>query len=183
MQSGVRSLLILLIGVVTHVGHAADVQHRDPFPLGELPAGWSYRVLSGFERRLEALPFEVKGVLERKLDKDRSVVVYVTISPLKRGPARLPASVWQWVDSTFVQKASVTPRTYVLNEQSNVGYNKKWNYREATVSRAGVPMNLAAFQAANKFANVFLVLRQDNTDYAGNLLQLKELAASLKWTP
>lgn len=159
---------------------AAETEAK--FPLGKVPDGWVYRELTEMERRFENLPFEVKGTLERKLSNDRVVNVYLTMLPLKRGVTRLPASTWRWVELTFVPKGIAVPKSYVLNEQQKVGPQRQWNYREAKVTRAGVPMNVAAFQTQNKFANIFLVIRQDESDYVGNLGQLKELVSSLNWT-
>lgn len=172
---------VVFVALLTFAG-AVQADDAAKFPLGQVPDGWTYRELPDFERRFENLPFEVKGILTRKLSEARTVSVYVTLLPLKRGVARLPASTWRWVDLTFVPQGIHAPRTYVLNEQQNIGPKQQWNFREAKVTRAGVPLNLAAFHTQNKFANIFLVLRQDEGDYVGNLGQLKELVSSLKWT-
>lgn len=174
LRVGVLAALLSLSGAA----FAAD--GAPSFPLGRVPDGWTYREISEFERGFENLPFEVQGLLERKLSETRVVSIYVTLLPLKRGPARLPASTWRWVDQTFVPAGLVTPKSYVLNEQHRVGPALRWNFREAKISRAGVAMNLAAFQTQDKFANIFLVLRQDEVGYADNLGQLKELVSALK---
>lgn len=173
-------LVAVLFGLLSLTAGAFAAEEAAKFPLGKVPDGWTYRELPEIERRFENLPFEVKGLLERKLSETRTVAVYVTLLPLKRGPARLPASTWRWVDLTFVPAGLQAPKSYVLNEQHRVGPNLQWTFREAKVSRAGVAMNLAAFHTQNKFANIFLVLRQDDADYAGNLGQLKELVSALK---
>lgn len=172
--------ILLLITGFTAAVFASDDSAK--FPLGKVPDGWTYREIPEVERRFENLPFEVKGLLERKLSENRVISIYVTMMPLKRGAARLPASTWRWVDLTFVPQGMQAPKSYVLSEQQNVGPKQQWNFREAKISRAGIALNLAAFHTQNKFANIFLVLRQDETDYVGNLGQLKELVSALKWS-
>ena len=104
------------------------------------------------------------------------------MKPLGRGAARLPASQWNWVENTFVPQGIEVPKSYLINEQNKVGPQRKWNFRESKITRAGVPMNLAAFQSQNRFNQTYLVLRAEDSDYRRHLPHLKELMSALKTT-
>lgn len=170
---------LFVFGVFLQFANAKSVEGKE-FPLGEIPAGWVYTEISEIVRGIEGLPFEVNGILERNLTPDKKVYVYVVMVPVARGAGRTPASLWNWVDQTFVPSGINKAKSFEMNVQKNVGPTKKWTFREAQITRAGIPMNLAALYTQTKYHHVYLVLREDGKDYQIRLTQLKDLASEIR---
>lgn len=172
-----RILVLLISCAIVLPSWAVETR---PFPLGKLPAGWTYKEVSSLARQFEAFPFEVTGVLQRGLGPNKKVSIFVVMKPIERSRVRSPASLWQWVDQTFVRQGLTVPRTYELDVQKNVGPGNQWTYREAKISQAGVPTSLASFYAKSNYHHVFLVLREEQRDYQIHLSQLKDLVSDMR---
>lgn len=176
----VVSALLFLFFSIEAAGQNVRYELSSPFPLGQVPNGWTYAALGEFERRIQDLPFEVKGVLERSFGERRKIEIFVMMIPVQKNAARRPASLWQTVDRIFAPEGITPAKTYELGIQDDVGPGRRWSFRESKISRAGVSMNIGAFQSKQKYHDIYIVLRGSDADYRRELPQLKDLMREIK---
>lgn len=179
-RKSIVSVLLFLFFSIEAAGQNTRYEGNSPFPLGQVPNGWTYSALGEFERRIQDLPFEVKGVLERSFGEGRKIEIFIMMIPVQKNAARRPASLWQTVDRIFAPDGITPAKTYELGVQDNVGPGRRWSFRESKISRAGVSMNIGAFQAKQKYHDIYIVLRGSDIDYRRELPQLKDLMREIK---